>query len=72
MRLKIEGKRSNPHAVTAKDIILSIIKNLGTAGGNGMVFEYRGETISELSMEQRMTICNMSIEGGARAGSNRP
>lgn len=70
--IKIEGKRSNPHAVTAKDIILSIIKNLGTGGGTGMVFEYRGEAISELSMEQRMTICNMSIEGGARAGLIAP
>ncbi len=70
--IKIEGKRSNPHAVTAKDIILSIIKNLGTGGGTGMVFEYRGEVISELSMEQRMTICNMSIEGGARAGLIAP
>jgi len=70
--IKIEGKRSNPHAVTSKDIILSIIKNLGTGGGTGMVFEYRGEAISELSMEQRMTICNMSIEGGARAGLIAP
>jgi len=70
--IRIEGKRSNPHAITAKDIILSIIKNLGTGGGTGMVFEYRGEVISELSMEQRMTICNMSIEGGARAGLIAP
>ena len=70
--INIEGKRSNPHAVTAKDIILSIIKNLGTGGGTGMVFEYRGEAVSELSMEQRMTICNMSIEGGARAGLIAP
>lgn len=70
--IRIEGKRSNPHAVTAKDIILSIIKNLGTNGGTGMVFEYRGTAISELSMEQRMTICNMSIEGGARAGLIAP
>ena len=68
----VTGKRSNPHAVTAKDIILSIIKNLGTGGGTGMVFEYRGTTIDELSMEQRMTICNMSIEGGARAGLIAP
>ena len=70
--IKIEGKRSNPHAVTAKDIILSIIKNLGTGGGTGMVFEYRGDAVGELSMEQRMTICNMSIEGGARAGLIAP
>ncbi|MEO2200610.1 MAG: aconitase family protein, partial [Nitrosopumilus sp.] len=62
----------NPHAVTAKDIILSIIKNIGTAGGTGTVIEYRGEGITDLSMEQRMTICNMSIEGGARAGLIAP
>ena len=70
--IKVDGKRSNPHAVTAKDIVLSIIKNLGTGGGTGMVFEYRGEGITDLSMEQRMTICNMSIEGGARAGLIAP
>ncbi len=70
--IKIEGKRKNPHAVTAKDIILSIIKKIGTAGGTGTVIEYRGEAISELSMEQRMTICNMSIEAGARAGLIAP
>jgi len=70
--IKVEGKRKNPFAVTAKDIILSIIKKIGTAGGTGTVIEYRGETISELSMEQRMTICNMSIEGGARAGLIAP
>ncbi|MGB1665566.1 MAG: aconitase family protein, partial [Nitrosopumilus sp.] len=54
------------------DIILSIIKNIGTAGGTGTVIEYRGEGITDLSMEQRMTICNMSIEGGARAGLIAP
>lgn len=70
--IKVEGKRKNPHAVTAKDIILSIIRKIGTAGGTGTVIEYRGETISELSMEQRMTICNMSIEAGARAGLIAP
>jgi len=70
--IKVEGKRKNPFAVTAKDIILSIIKRIGTAGGVGTVIEYRGETISELSMEQRMTICNMSIEAGARAGLIAP
>ncbi|OLB89935.1 MAG: 3-isopropylmalate dehydratase large subunit [Thaumarchaeota archaeon 13_1_40CM_38_12] len=70
--IKIEGKRRNPHAVTAKDIILSIIKQIGTGGGVGTVIEYRGYTISELSMEQRMTICNMSIEAGARAGLIAP
>ncbi len=66
--IKVEGKRKNPFAVTAKDIILSIIKNIGAAGGTGTVIEYRGEGITDLSMEQRMTICNMSVEAGARAG----
>ncbi len=70
--IKIDGKRKNPHAITAKDIILSIIKKIGTAGGSGTVIEYRGETVSELTMEQRMTICNMSIEAGARAGLIAP
>ena len=70
--VRVEGKRKNPHAVTAKDIILSIIKNIGTAGGTGTVIEYRGEGITDLSMEQRMTVCNMSIEGGARAGLIAP
>ncbi|MDH2907579.1 MAG: 3-isopropylmalate dehydratase large subunit [Candidatus Nitrosotalea sp.] len=70
--ININGKRKNPHAVTAKDIILSIIRKIGTSGGTGTVIEYRGETISELTMEQRMTICNMSIEAGARAGLIAP
>jgi 3-isopropylmalate/(R)-2-methylmalate dehydratase large subunit len=70
--IRIDGKRKNPHAVTAKDIVLSIIKNIGTAGGTGTVVEYSGEGITDLSMEQRMTICNMSIEGGARAGLVAP
>ena len=70
--IRIEGKRKNPHTITAKDIILSVIRKIGTAGGTGTAFEYRGEAISELSMEQRMTICNMSIEGGARAGLIAP
>lgn len=70
--IRIEGKRKNPHAVTAKDIVLSIIKNIGTGGGTGTVVEYRGQGITDLSMEQRMTICNMSIEAGARAGLIAP
>ncbi len=70
--IRVEGKRKNPHAVTAKDIMLSIIKNIGTGGGTGTVIEYRGEGISDLTMEQRMTICNMSIEAGARAGLVAP
>lgn len=59
-------------AVSAKDVILSIIKNIGTSGGSGSVIEYRGSFISNLSMEKRMTICNMSIEAGARAGLLSP
>ena len=59
-------------AVSAKDVILSIIKNIGTSGGSGSVIEYRGGFISNLSMEKRMTICNMSIEAGARAGLVSP
>jgi 3-isopropylmalate/(R)-2-methylmalate dehydratase large subunit len=70
--IRVEGKRKNPHAVTAKDIVLSIIKNIGTGGGTGTVVEYRGDGITDLSMEQRMTICNMSIEAGARAGLIAP
>jgi 3-isopropylmalate/(R)-2-methylmalate dehydratase large subunit len=70
--INIEGRRRDPHAITAKDIILYIIRTIGTAGGNGTVLEYRGETISDLSMENRMTICNMSIEAGARAGIIAP
>ena len=70
--IRVEGKRNNPHAVTAKDIVLSIIKNIGTGGGTGTVIEYRGQGITDLSMEQRMTICNMSIEEGARAGLIAP
>jgi 3-isopropylmalate/(R)-2-methylmalate dehydratase large subunit len=66
--INVTGRLKNIHAVTAKDIILSIIRNIGTTGGTGTVIEYRGETILALSIEQRMTICNMSIEAGARAG----
>ena len=66
------GKRKNSFAVTSKDIILSIIKDIGTSGGTGHILEYRGEAISELTMEQRMTICNMSIEAGSRAGLIAP
>jgi 3-isopropylmalate/(R)-2-methylmalate dehydratase large subunit len=58
--------------VSAKDLILSIIGEIGVAGGIGHVIEYRGDTISALSMEQRMTVCNMSIEAGARAGLIAP
>jgi 3-isopropylmalate/(R)-2-methylmalate dehydratase large subunit len=61
-----------PAGVTAKDIILSVIAKIGTGGGQGHVIEYRGSTIESLSMEARMTICNMSIEAGARAGMVAP
>lgn len=68
--VKVNGVR--PNGVTAKDIILSIIGRIGTAGATGTVIEYRGEAIEALSMEERMTICNMSIEAGARAGMIAP
>jgi hypothetical protein len=58
--------------VTAKDIILAIIGEIGTAGGTGHVIEFAGEAIRALSMEGRMTVCNMTIEGGARAGLIAP
>ncbi|GAA3853002.1 3-isopropylmalate dehydratase large subunit [Streptomyces sedi] len=61
-----------PEGVTAKDLILAIIARIGTGGGQGYVIEYRGEAIEKLSMEARMTICNMSIEAGARAGMIAP
>jgi len=70
MAINIEG--SLPQGVTAKDIILAIIAKIGTGGGQGYVLEYRGSAIRELSMEGRMTICNMSIEAGARAGLIAP
>src|SRR5215472_1325549 len=61
-----------PAGVTAKDLILAIIGQLGVAGGTGHVIEYRGETIAALDMDERMTVCNMSIEAGARAGMIAP
>ena len=61
-----------PGGVTAKDIILTVIGEIGTAGGTGYVIEYTGEAIRSLSMEARMTVCNMTIEGGARAGLISP
>ncbi len=70
MRVSVDGKL--PAGVTAKDIILAIIGQIGTAGGTGHVIEYAGEAIRALSMEGRMTVCNMSIEGGARAGMVAP
>ncbi|MEC8436347.1 MAG: 3-isopropylmalate dehydratase large subunit, partial [SAR324 cluster bacterium] len=70
--MKIEVRGSLPNKVGAKDIILAIIGKIGTAGGTGYVLEYCGEAIRALSMEGRMTLCNMSIEAGARAGMVAP
>ncbi|GBD47703.1 3-isopropylmalate dehydratase large subunit [Methylopila sp. Yamaguchi] len=70
MRITVDGKL--PEGVGAKDVILAIIGEIGTAGGTGYVMEYAGEAIRALSMEGRMTVCNMSIEGGARAGMIAP
>ncbi len=70
MRVEIKGALAP--GVTAKDITLSVIGETGTAGGNGHVIEYTGEAIRALSMEGRMTVCNMAIEGGARAGLIAP
>ena len=70
MRAVVDGKL--PEGVTAKDIILAIIGEIGTAGGTGYALEYAGEAIRALSMEGRMTVCNMSVEGGAKAGFIAP
>ncbi|MBA5778930.1 3-isopropylmalate dehydratase large subunit [Stappia sp. F7233] len=70
MLVQVDGQL--PEGVTAKDIILAIIGEIGTAGGTGHVIEYAGEAIRSLSVEGRMTVCNMSIEGGARAGLIAP
>src|SRR6202165_3836106 len=70
LRVSVDGKL--PAGVTAKDIILAIIGEIGTAGGTGSTIEYAGEAVRSLSMEGRMTMCNMSIEGGARAGMVAP
>jgi len=70
MRVTVDGQL--PKGVTAKDVILAIIGEIGTAGGTGHVLEYAGEAVRSLSMEGRMTVCNMSIEGGARAGMIAP
>ena len=69
-RINVNGNL--PIGVTAKDVILQIIGKIGTAGGTGYVIEYAGNLISSLSVENRMTICNMTIEGGARAGLIQP
>jgi 3-isopropylmalate/(R)-2-methylmalate dehydratase large subunit len=70
MAINVDGEL--PPGVSAKDIILAVIAQIGTGGGQGHVLEYRGSAIESLSMEGRMTICNMSIEAGARAGMVAP
>ncbi|MGW2340991.1 3-isopropylmalate dehydratase large subunit [Streptomyces sp. NPDC001661] len=70
MAITVDGEL--PEGVTAKDLILAIIAKIGTGGGQGYILEYRGSAIEKLSMEARMTICNMSIEAGARAGMVAP
>ncbi|MCN9242840.1 3-isopropylmalate dehydratase large subunit [Streptomyces sp. RY43-2] len=70
MAVTVDGEL--PEGVTAKDLILAIIAKIGTGGGQGYILEYRGSAIEKLSMEARMTICNMSIEAGARAGMIAP
>ncbi|MBD0691805.1 3-isopropylmalate dehydratase large subunit [Streptomyces sp. CBMA123] len=70
MAVTVEGEL--PDGVTAKDLILAVIAEIGTGGGQGYVLEYRGSAIRSLSMEARMTVCNMSIEAGARAGMIAP
>src|SRR5262245_61632053 len=68
--VRVDGRLAP--GVSAKDVILALLAKIGVAGGTGHVFEYRGSAIEALSMAQRMTICNMSIEGGARAGMIAP
>src|SRR5450432_4761833 len=70
MRISVSGKL--PEGTTSKDLILEIIRQLGTDGGTGHVIEYAGEAVRNLTMEERMTMCNMSIECGARAGMVAP
>ena len=70
LKVNVTGKL--PTGVTSKDVILQTIGKIGTAGGTGMVIEYAGSVIENLNIEQRMTICNMSIEAGARAGLIAP
>ena len=70
MKVEVTGELQN--GITPKDLILGIIRKIGTGGGAGHVIEYSGDAIAQMSMENRMTICNMSIEGGARAGMIAP
>ena len=68
MRVRVNG--SLLPGVTSKDVVLHVIGQIGTAGGTGSVIEFCGQAFEEMSMEARMSVCNMSIEGGARAGEN--
>src|SRR4029079_8664821 len=68
--VRVDGRLAA--GVSAKDVILALLSRIGIGGGTGHVFEYRGSAIEALTMEQRMTICNMSIEGGGRAGPLAP
>lgn len=70
--MAVNARGRLPYGVTAKDLILAVIANIGTGGGQGHIIEYRGEAVRSLSMEGRMTMCNMSIEAGARAGMVAP
>ena len=70
--VRVEGERGDPLAVSAKDIILYVIRTIGASGGAGSVIEYRGSAVRDFTCEQRMTVCNMSIEAGARAGLVAP
>ena len=70
MRISVDGDLAE--GITAKDLILAIIGQIGTAGGTGHVIEYSGKAVQNLTMEGRMTVCNMTIEGGARAGLIAP
>ena len=70
MRITVDGDLAD--GVTAKDVILAVISKIGTAGGTGHVMEFAGSVIRGLSMEGRMTVCNMAIEAGARAGMIAP
>ncbi len=70
--MSVTAEGTLPAGVTAKDLVLALIGRIGTSGGSGHVIEYRGSAIRDLSMEGRMTVCNMSIEAGARAGMIAP
>src|SRR5690606_5307260 len=69
-RIRVTGQL--PRGVYAKDVVLTIIQRLGVGGGVGYAYEYAGDTIERMTMDERMTICNMSIEGGARVGYVNP